>query len=327
MSVLDKKLLVEEITKALGEYVPTATVSRIADTIGETLERYSVERTAEEDGVDESEGMVKLFIDAKRSEGKSEKTLRNYTYVLNRLHNGAGALNKMTVFKLRAFISSEMERGVKPSSLESNRSVYCNFFSWLKREEIIDKNPCDNLAPIKPKKEVKLPYEDIDVYRLQDHATNPRDRAIIALLRSTGCRVSEAAGANRDAFNVTQKRLTVLGKGNKERILFLDDECILRLTDYLKERTDDNPALFVNYKFERIDTGGIRLILRKIAKKAGVDGVHPHRFRRTLATNLINHGMPVQDVAAVLGHDKLDTTMGYVYQSNEQVEQSYRRYA
>jgi len=327
MSVLDKKLLVEEITKALGEYIPTATVSRIADTIGETLERYTVERTDEADGVDESESMIKLFIDAKRSEGKSENTLDQYGRTLRRLHEGAGALNHMTVFKLRAFISSEMERGIKASSLETSRSIFCNFYGWLKREEIIDKNPCNNLAPVKVKKEVKLPYEDIDVCRIQDHVHTPRDRAIIALLRSTGCRISEATGANRDALNIAQKRLTILGKGNKERILFMDDECILRLTEYLKTRTDYNPALFINRHGERIQPGGIRKRLREIAKEAGVENVHPHRFRRTLATNLINHGMPVQDVAHVLGHEKLDTTMGYVYQNSEQVEQSYRRYA
>ena len=328
MSVIDKKLLLEELGKRVGEIVPSGETRRILTAAAEIFERFDVKAFESPVEADASEGLIRLFVDAKASEGKASSTLRNYRTHLRRLHESVGLpLDRVTVYHLRSFISSEMERGIAASSMETIRSTICNFYNWLKAEELIEKNPCGNLAPLRTPKEIRKPFSAEELVQINDAAETSRDRALISFLASTGCRVSEACGVDRGDIDFAGMQLQVVGKGNKERTVYIDAACALRLRAYLNERTDDEPALFVNYKFERIDTGGVRLILRKIAKKAGVENVHPHRFRRTLATALIDRGMSLQEVSSILGHSKLDTTMTYVYLDKKKVEQSYRRFA
>jgi site-specific recombinase XerD len=145
-------------------------------------------------------------------------------------------------------------------------------------------------------------------------------------LLSTGCRISEICALNRNDIDIVNKEILVLGKGNKERTVFIDDVTAMLLQRYLEERKDDSEALFVGKGTSRLKPGGIRKILNAVATKAGVENTHPHRFRRTLATSLIDHGMPIQEVAAILGHEKLDTTMKYVYLNKTHVKNSYNKY-
>ena len=166
-----------------------------------------------------------------------------------------------------------------------------------------------------------------ELERLNRCCTNRRDRAILHFLRSTGCRISEVTELDRSVVNIESLECVVHGKGNKERTVYLDDVAGMVLAEYLDSRTDDNPALFVNRYKERMQPGGVREMLNKLAEAAGVDHVHPHKFRRTLATNMSRHGMPIQEVAKILGHEKLDTTMKYVVLNKDDVKASYRRFA
>ena len=328
MSVIDKKLLLEELGNRVGEIVPSGETRRILAAAGEILERYNVEAFESPSEADASEGLIRLFLDAKASEGRSDKTLERYGYILRRLHGALGtSLDRVTVYHLRSYISREMDRGISASTLEGSRSIWCGFFGWLKNEELISRNPCANLAPLRTPKEIRRPFSPEELVRINDAAETARDRALISFLAATGCRVSEACSVNREDINFRDLQLQVVGKGNKERTVYIDAACALRLRAWLAEREDDEPALFTNRFGERIEPGGVRDVLGRVAARAGVEGVHPHRFRRTLATQLINRGMSLQEVAAILGHSKLDTTTTYVFVDEQRVEQAYRRYA
>ena len=251
-----------------------------------------------------------------------------YRYRINRLMDALNVpIRRITVFHLRKYLMDQKEAGIADKTMEGMRSIYCSFFGWLFNEGLLPTNPCANLAPIKCAKIVRLPYSDVDLELLRNACTNNRDRAIMAFLLATGCRVSEMCGLDRDAVDFDRGEVIVLGKGNKERTVFLTDIAVMYLRKYLAERKDDSPALFAGRCTDRMKPNGVRRMLHQAADRAGVNNVHPHRFRRTLATNLIGHGMPIQDVAAVLGHDKLDTTMGYVYRAKNDVHNNYTKYA
>ena len=180
---------------------------------------------------------------------------------------------------------------------------------------------------IKQQKVIRKPFSSVEIERLKQAAESCRDRAVIAFLLSTGCRISEVCALDVLDIDFHRRRVKVLGKGNKERVVYVDDVTVLYLNEYLRERCDAEPALFLGKGSSRMTPGGIRAMLKRLERRSGVENVHPHRFRRTLATNLINHGMPIQEVAAILGHDKIDTTMTYVYIDQTNVEHAYRRYA
>ncbi len=175
-------------------------------------------------------------------------------------------------------------------------------------------------------KKNKLPFSSVDIERLKENCNNVRDKAIICFLLSTGCRIGEVVSLNKNDIDFQKKQCKVLGKGNKERIVYLDDITIFFLKKYFSERVDNYEALFIGKGSFRMTPGGIRRVLVKLGEKAGVENVHPHRFRRTLATNLIYRGMPIQEVAKILGHEKLDTTMKYVYIDNNNLKFSYNKF-
>jgi site-specific recombinase XerD len=218
-------------------------------------------------------------------------------------------------------------RGIQDRTLEGIRSVYCSYFGWLQKEGLLPSNPCANLTAIKSTKKVRVPYTDVDIEKLKEACQCNRDKALISFLLSTGCRISEVCGLNRDSINFVSGECTVLGKGDKERVVFIDDVTGMLLRRYLSERSDNYDALFVGRGSERMTPGGVRARLHRIAAEAGVENVHPHRFRRTLATSLIDRGMKIQDVASILGHDKLDTTMQYVFMNKDNVKNEYKKYA
>ena len=192
---------------------------------------------------------------------------------------------------------------------------------------MIEHNPAANLGAIKYAKKTKDVYSDGDMEKMKFGCLSIRDRAIICLLKATGCRISEITQLNRDDIDFKDLECTVLGKGNKQRVVFLDQVAAMTLLAYLNTRTDDNPALFIGKRGNRMTPHGIREMLVTLGERANVDHVHPHKFRRTTATNLIRHGMPIQEVAAILGHDKLDTTMQYVVLDKSDIKHSYSKYA
>ena len=328
MSSSAKFQLVKAMEGRLASVLTVDQMEELKAQLTMEMARYDIEAAPGQGADVDAEDLMDAFFSAKLLEGRSEKTVERYRYVIDHFMDYCKTpIREITVFHIRNWLSSEKKRGLSEMTLEGYRCVLSSFFGWLHRDGLLKENPCANLAPIKCPKKVRLPYSSVDLEQLREHCDSLRDRAIISTLKATGCRISELCGLDRDSIDFKDKECVVYGKGAKERPVYLDDVACMLLRRYLDSRKDDSPALFVGLRSERLKPGGVRAMLKKLAAKAGVENVHPHRFRRTLATELISHGMPVQEVAAILGHDKLDTTMKYVHMDQSAVKADYKKYA
>lgn len=315
------------LEKRIGGIVTAEAMPRILSAAADLLDGYEM-RHLDGAAAGERDDLLEYYLGALRVQGRSPKTVERYEGILRHMLRGVGTGCRMiTVHHLRSFLAAEKARGLQDSTLESERQIYSAFFGWLHREGLIERNPVANLGPIKVAKKKRLEYSDVDLQRIHEQCRTARDRAIVAFLETTGCRVSEMTGLDRDAVDLEHRECIVRGKGDKERRVYFDTVTAMLLRRYLDGRKDGEPALFVGLRGERLRPNGVRYMLGQLAKRAGVENVHPHRFRRTLATRLARHGMPVQEVAAVLGHEKIDTTMRYVVQSGEDIRNDYRRFA
>ena len=324
MSIASKQVFLRDIEKALGSILTVELMQKVMPIIGENLAMFDVEQIEAVDGGD----CLRAFIEAKEVEGRSPKTMERYAYIIKRfLETSNAKTEKVTVYHLRAFLMSEKRRGISDRTLNGYRDIFSSYFGWLFKEGLIQQNPCANLGAVKCQKVVREPYSSTDIERLKEACTSLRDRAIISFLLSTGCRISEVCGLNKNDIDMVAAECTVLGKGNKQRVVYLDSVTIMLLKRYFATRDDIHEALFVGLRGERLTPGGVRAMLKVLEQKTGVPNAHPHRFRRTLATNLIAHGMPIQEVAAILGHDKLDTTMRYVFMEKSAIKNSYAKYS
>lgn len=333
MSILDKKLFLSNFEDRLNSFIPANDVRRIIDQAAEALVSYEMTATPQEGSeTDDSSSLLKLFLDAKQLQGCSKNTIERYRYIITRLRKDTGVqLTQMTVSHLRKWLNQNSEnpgaKEIAASTKKGNQYVLTSFFGWAWREELIEKNPAQKLAPIKEQKVIRKTFSEVEIEKMKDAAEEPRDLAIITFLLSTGCRVSEVCSLDVLDVDFYDKCAKVLGKGNKERIVYLDDICLMYLDMYLRERDDSEEALFIGRGSKRLQPHGVRAMLKRIEKASGVENVHPHRFRRTLATNLIDNGMPIHEVATILGHENIDTTMTYIYVDQKKVENSYRKYA
>lgn len=326
MAIEAKVMLMRELENELSTEITAADLRKVLSAVADQLARFDVVQLDQMN--DSKDDLLDAYIAAMEIQGRSEKTIERYKYIIRRMMQTVKvSTREITVYHLRQYLATEKARGIADSTLEGNRQVFSAYFNWLQRESLIKTNPTANLGAIKCAKKIKITYSDIDMERLRQNCATIRDRAIIAFLGSTGCRISEMTQLNRDDVDLASLECTVLGKGNKERTVYLTAVAGMLIREYLGQRTDDSPALFAGKGTERISPQGVRAMLVKLAGTAHVDHVHPHKFRRTLATNLIRHGMPIQEVAAILGHDKLDTTMQYVVLDKTEVKHSYRKYA
>lgn len=327
MSTEAKNKMVASVEEALQDTLTVSMMRKVRAAIEDVLMDYTLEvRPTEGNGQDDD--MLTSFLTAKRVEGRSEKTLVRYGYIINKLAKSAGIpLGKIQIGDLRTYLTKEKDRGISDRTLKGERSVFSSFFGWLDKEDVIARNPCANLNPIKYEKKIRIPFSDTDIELMKEVCENSRDRAIIAFLLSTGARISEVCRLNRDDIDYQSLECKVMGKGKKERTVYIDNVASMLLRRYMAERKDDSAALFPGKGSERLTDGGVRSMLKRVERISGVENVHPHRFRRTLATNLINHGMSIQEVAAILGHENINTTMQYVYIEKENVKNNYRRYA
>ena len=318
--------LLGELERDLSDRLTAAQLAAVMSALADRLNSYTMERLVDFAGT--SDDLLMAYINALSVEGRSEKTLERYRYIITRMMESVKVpTNRITVYHLRRYLTDEKTRGISDRTLEGDRQVFSAYFNWLQRERLIENNPTANLGAIKYAKKQKDIYSDADVERMKFSCKTLRDRAIICFLQATGCRVSEVVGLNRDDVDIFNMVATVLGKGNKERTVYLDQVAAMTLQAYLEARKDNSPALFAGKGTDRLQPGAIRQMLVKLGKNAKVTHVHPHKFRRTTATNLIRHGMPIQEVAAILGHDKLDTTMQYVVLDKTAVQYSYKKYA
>ena len=326
MSLEAKQNLIKHMEQALSETLTAASMTEVLRILTEELGGFSVEQITRNTDDAVTEEFLDAFLAAKQIEGRSEKTLTRYAYIIRRMLTAVKVpIREITIYHIRSYLMAEKKRGISDRTLEGNRSIYSSFFTWLFQEGLIARNPTGNLGVVKYTKKIRKPFSAVDLARLKEVCESQRDKAMVSFLLSTGCRISEVCALDR-TISYQSGEITVLGKGAKERKVYVDDVTIMLLDRYLGERKDQSPALFVGKGTERITPNGVRRALKRLSIKAGVENVHPHRFRRTLATNLIGRGMEIQDVATILGHDKLDTTMEYVCMDQSAVKGSYKKF-
>ena len=321
--------IIREAEERLAAFLEQHEVHRVSDILAKVLSDYEVTERCTEIVIqdDANERILRRYLACLTIDGKSEKTIYQYGRSCRRLADAIGKpYTEMGVYDIRYYLACEKGRGVSNTTLENTRASLSAFFQWMALEEIIQKNPCASVKTIKVKKEVRQAFSDIEIDALRSACRTKKERALIEVLLATGIRVSELS--EMDVADIDFSALTVHvkhGKGNKERLTYITAVAASRLCDYLNSRPDGT-ALFYNKNHERLNSGGIRHILNMIAKRAGVDNVHPHRFRRTFATRLAARGMEIQEIQKLLGHSNINTTMQYVCIDDENVKAAYKRY-
>lgn len=277
---------------------------------------------------DFNEKTIKRYSACLLLDGKSEKTVKQYVRTCRKLSDLLHKrFDEMGAYDIRFYLAHDMERGLNASSIETQRAYLSAFFQWLTNEDIIQKNPAAKIPPIKCTKEVRKAFSDVEIDALRFACRTEKERAIIELLLSTGVRVSELCTMEVDDINKNTMAVHVKhGKGNKERITYINDVALRHLIAYTNSRKEKGPALFYNKNHEPIEPGGVRFVLNTIAKRANVDNVHPHRFRRTFATNFAKRGMEIQNIQKLMGHTNLNTTMVYIALDDSQLQASYKQH-
>ena len=324
--------MIKEISTAMAAVLTIEQVAMLNKTLIEVVNKYEV--TAMEAGNDHggesNEKLLEKFIAAKRIEGRTRPTLLYYESTIRHLLNDIpGSLLNFTAEDIRDYLSDFQQKRQSSSVTVNNiRRIFSSFFSWLEQEDYIIKSPMRRIHKVKTGTRVKSTISDEEMETLRDHCDNKRDLAMIDFLASTGIRVGELVRLNRTDINFNERECIVSGKGNKQRIVYFNARAKTHLLNYLGERTDENPALFVSLHqpTERLRISGVETRLRKLGRETGVMHVHPHKFRRTLATAAIDRGMPVEQVQRLLGHVKIDTTMQYAMVNQNNVKMSHRRY-
>ena len=278
----------------------------------------------------EQPNMVAAFIAAKRIEGCSEKTLSYYGKTIEAMVAGIGKpVQRITTDDIRGYLTTyQLQRKSSKVTIDNIRRILATFYSWLEDEDYIVKSPVRRIHKVKTAKVIKDTYTDEALELMRDNCDSLRDLAIIDLLASSGMRVGELVLLNRDDINFNDRECVVFGKGNKERLVYFDARTKIHLQNYLGSRTDSNPALFVTLRapYERLQIGGVEMRLRQLGKRLSIPKVHPHKFRRTLATSAIDKGMPIEQVQQLLGHQKIDTTMHYAMVKQQNVKLAHRKY-
>ena len=326
MAFDSKTSFLNQVKLSLATEVTAAMMPRILSAVSDVIEGFEMKEISPDDGQND---MVECFFQAMDVQGRSQKTIGNYKLILDKFLKEVNApVRRITVYHLRNYLSKQKDRGLKDSTINHYREVFSSFFGWLFREGLIDRNPIVNLGTIKVAKKDKKVFSDTDMERLRQNCKTLRDKAIVTFLAATGCRVGELVGLNRDAIDLTAdgRECIVRGKGNKERTVYMDSVTAMYIRNYLETRHDDCEALFVNRYNQRFETNGIRDMLTRLEEASGVDHVHPHKFRRTLATNMAKRGMPIQTIAAILGHEKIETTMEYIILNKEDTRMKYNQY-
>lgn len=325
--------LITEITQAMLPYLDNAQLVRLQKVLEHALWGKEVIDNSQSNIDDPSKTnaeLMEMFIAAKKVEGCSEKTIRYYSSTINKMLSSIGkSVTHVTTDNLRSYLSDYQENNsCSKSNIDNIRRILSSFFSWLEDEDYILKSPMRRIHKIKSAQAVKETYSDESLEKMRDNCENLRDLAIIDMLASTGMRVSELVGLNISDIDFESRECIVFGKGSKERPVYFDARTKIHLKNYLDSRSDDNSALFVSLlkPYNRLKISGIEIRLRELGRKLDIPKVHPHKFRRTLATKAIDKGMPIEQVQRLLGHSKIDTTMQYAMVDQANVKMSHKKY-
>lgn len=328
-----KEQLITEITRQMLPYLDNYQMEQLQETLAHCFWGVQVSPEEETDQIKEKETnseLLDMFISAKRVEGCSEKTLKYYQASIMRLFSTVDIpAIRMRTDDLRGYLSEYQQTSqCSKSNIDNIRRILSSFFAWLEDENYILKSPVRRIHKIKSNQPVKETYTDESLEIMRDQCGCLRNLALIDLLSSTGMRVGELVRLNRSDIDFENRECVVFGKGSKERPVYFDARTKIHLKNYLDSRTDENPALFVSLiqPFKRLEISGVEIRLRNLGKKLGITKVHPHKFRRTLATRAIDKGMPIEQVQRLLGHAKIDTTMQYAMVNQNNVKISHRKY-
>lgn len=325
-----KERLVMSILTRMSPNLPPEVLKEMELAMYIELNNFSVSEPETSLAVlDDSETVLKKFIATKRLEGRSEKTIELYLITLKKFFEVVNRpLREIENYDIRYYLAIYKEtRQISNITLDNMRRHLSIFFRWAYDEGFIPNNPMLSVGKISYEKKLKAPFTQEELERIRWGCENVRDLALVEFLYSTGCRVSEVVALNISDINFAIKEVIVLGKGNKQRIVYLTDACCFHLKRYFKTRNDDNPALFVSLRkpHKRFSKGGIEAALKRLSKITGVENIHPHRYRRTLATLMIMRGADILDVSKVLGHADVRTTQVYCCSLNSHVKNLYQK--
>lgn len=324
-----KEKIINEILESMLPHLNNYQEEILKENLSKILFNYKIEESKFQK-TEEKTDLLNLFLSAKRIEGCSEKTLRYYNATITNLIKSTNKeIKKIETEDIRDYLTRyQNNNNLKRVSIDNIRRILSSFFSWLEDENYILKSPARRIRKVKTIYNVKETYSDEELELMRNNFQEPRDKAIINLLASTGMRIGEMVLLNKNDINFNERECIVFGKGNKERIVYFDARTKIHLLNYLKTRNDDNPALFITLRepFNRISIGGIEKRLKIIGNKIGLDRIHPHKFRRTLATMAIDKGMPIEQLQHLLGHRKIDTTLQYAMVKQSNVKFSHRKY-
>ena len=324
-----KQNLITDIIQGMLPYLNNAQGKRLQEVLQSTFVNYEI--TENTGNMKESErDYVEIFLAAKRIEGCSEKSLRYYKATIEAM---LATLDKNVEYivtdDIREYLTQYQQKNdLSKVTIDNIRRILSSFFSWLEDEDYILKSPVRRIHKVKTATNIKETYTDEDLEKMRDSCTKLRDLAMIDMLASTGMRIGEMVLLNKADINFNERECVVFGKGDKERIVYFDARTKIHLQNYIDSRTDDNPALFVTLRspHERIKIGGIESRLREMGKQLDIQKVHPHKFRRTLATMAIDKGMPIEQLQQLLGHKRIDTTLQYAMVKQSNVKLAHKKY-
>lgn len=325
-----KDAKIAEVLQEMLPYLDNSQMEQLQRVLQHTFWNCSVEEKQDGEPSEQTPDMVDLFLASKRVEGCSEKTLTYYKATIEASINEIGKqIRHITTEDLRSYLTEyQRKRHSSRVTIDNIRRILSSFFSWLEDEDYILKSPVRRIHRVKTSTVIKETYTDEALETMRDNCTELRDLAMIDLLASTGMRVGEMVLLNREDIDFNERECIVFGKGDKERLVYFDARTKIHLQNYLASRTDTEQALFVSLKapHKRLQIGGVESRLREMGKRLDIPKVHPHKFRRTLATVAIDKGMPIEQLQQLLGHQRIDTTLKYAMVKQSNVKLAHRKY-
>ena len=320
---MDEKLVC--ILNEMADFFSIAQMKKLQEVLLKNLSSETPQREQTS-----NETYLKMFIDAKQIEGCSERTLQYYKMTVEHLLATLDVpVRKMTTDEIRSYLANYQQRNnCSKVTVDNVRRNISSFFSWLEEEDYTLKSPMRRIHKIKTKQSVKETISDEMIEKLRDNCECARDLAMIDLLYSTGIRVGELVRLNISDIDFEERECIVYGKGDKERRVYFDAKAKLHLQNYINSRHDDNPALFttLDAPYDRLKISGVEIRVRELGRKISMERIHPHKFRRTMATRAIDKGMPIEQVQKILGHSQIDTTMQYAIVNQNNVKTAHRKY-
>lgn len=325
-----KQQIISDVVQQMLPHLDNAQLKELQKVLEYTLFDCKITKQEEKETTNDNPKLVDDFVAAKRIEGCSEKTLKYYRTTIEAMATSIEKnIRHIQTEDLRSYLTDYQSKNQSSRvTIDNIRRILSSFFSWLEDEDYILKSPVRRIHKVKTATNIKETYTDEELEKMRDNCTELRDLAIIDLLASTGMRIGEMVLLNKADINFNERECVVFGKGDKERIVYFDARAKIHLQNYINSRTDDKSALFVTLRspHERIKVGGIETRLREMGKTLDIEKVHPHKFRRTLATMAIDKGMPIEQLQQLLGHKRIDTTLQYAMVKQSNVKQAHRKY-